>query len=150
MIAHRSDSLAQREAEELIRAGVVELIGLSLAPRSFDLPNGSRIAVDGTDAHGEVFVEIFARQGRLKGAQFHKVARDALKLITLTKGRQGVRRIVAFGDAEAAACVTGRSWLSEALTSWNVEVMVVDLDEAVRDGLRAAQARQVMVNSPGT
>lgn len=148
MNAHRSDSLAQREVEQLIRVGVAELVGLPLAPRSFELPNGSRVDVDGADANGEVFVEIFARQGRLKGAQFHKVARDALKLITLTKDWEGVRRIIAFGDGEAAACVRGSSWLSEALTSWNVEVVVVDLDQTVRDGIQAAQARQVMINPP--
>ncbi len=70
--------------------GVAELVGLPLAPRSFELPNGSRVDVDGVDANGEIFVEIFARQGRLKGAQFHKVARDALKVITLTKDWEGV------------------------------------------------------------
>lgn len=149
MTVHRSDSLAQREAEPLIRAGVEKLVGVTLSPKSFELPNGSRVDVDGADDNGVVFVEIFARQGGLKGAQFHKVARDALKLITLTKNREGARRIIAFGDEEAAACVSGRSWLAEALTSWNVEVMVVDLDPAVRDGVRAAQARQVMVNASG-
>jgi hypothetical protein len=63
-----------------------------------------------------------------------------------TKGRDGARRIIAFGDPEAAACVTGKSWLAEALTTWEVEVLVVELDEEDRAGLRAAQARQVMAN----
>lgn len=119
---------------------------MPLTPGSLDLPNGARVDVDGIDEEKVVFVEIFARQGRLRGAQFHKVARDALKLITLTKGREETRRIIAFGDAEAAACVTGKSWLAEALATWNIEIMVVELDENVRAGLHAAQARQVMVN----
>jgi hypothetical protein len=60
-----------------------------------------------------VLVEVFAHQGRLKGGQFHKVARDALKLITLARSREASRLILAFGE-EAAACVIGRSWLAEA------------------------------------
>jgi hypothetical protein len=144
--AHRSDSLVQREAEPLIRAGVEKAVDRSLAHTSLRLANGARVDVDGVDVDETVFVEIFAKQGRLRGAQFHKVARDALKLITLTKGRDGARRIIAFGDAEAAACVTGKSWLAEALSTWEVEVLVVELDEEVRAGLRAAQARQVMAN----
>jgi hypothetical protein len=148
--AHRSDSLEQREAESLIRAGVeAALDGTPLAPRSLKLPNGARLDVDGVDANETIYVEIFAKQGRLRGAQFHKVARDALKLITLTRGRADVRRIIAFGDDEAAACVTGKSWLAEALMTWQVEVLVVDLDDDVRAGLRGAQARQVMINPAG-
>ena len=119
----------------------------ALSPSSLKLPDGARVDVDGVDRDRTTFVEIFAKQGRLRGAQFHKVAPDALKLVTVTKGREDARRIIAFGDDEAAACVTGKSWLAEALATWGVEVMVVDLDDDdVRAGLRAAQARQVMVN----
>jgi hypothetical protein len=106
--------------------------------------------VGGVAPDESVFVEVFAHQGRLKGAQFHKVARDALKLITLGRSRAGSKIIIAFGDPDAAACVTGASWLSEALSSWEIEVLIVDLDDPVRAGLRDAQVRQVMVNpSPG-
>jgi hypothetical protein len=95
-----------------------------------------------------VLVEIFAHQGRLKGAQFHKVARDALKLITLRRSRPSARLIIAFGDPDAAGCVTGASWLAEALSTWEIEVLVVNLDDTVRAGLREAQVRQLMVNPP--
>jgi hypothetical protein len=91
-------------------------------------------------------VEIFAHQGRLKGAQFHKVARDALKLITLGRSRSGSKLVIAFGDADAAACVTAKSWLAEALRTWEIDVFVVSLTDEVRAGLRSAQARQIMVN----
>jgi hypothetical protein len=144
---HRSDSLEQREAEPLIRSGVeAALGGTTLTPTTLTLPNGARVDVDGVDDEQRVFVEIFAKQGRLRGAQFHKVARDALKLITITKDRPETRRIVAFADQQAADCVLGKSWLAEALTTWGIEVLVVELDEEIRAGLRAAQARQVMMN----
>jgi hypothetical protein len=107
----------------------------------------ARVDVDGVAPDESVLVEVFAHQGRLKGAQFHKVARDALKLITLRRSRNDSRLILAFGDADAAACVSGNSWLAEALRTWGIEVLDVDLDDEVRTGLRVAQARQVMVNS---
>lgn len=143
---HQSDSLEQRTAEPLILAGVAKMVGVELTPRSLRLDGGARVDIDGVAPDESVFVEIFAHQGRLKGAQFHKVARDALKLITLARSRAGSKLIIAFGDPDAAACVTGASWLAEALCSWGIEVLVVGLDDAVRAGLRDAQLRQVMVN----
>lgn len=117
------------------------------APATLKLAGGARVDVDGVADDRSVFVEVFAHQGRLRGGQFHKVARDALKLITLRREHPGARLIVAFGDETAAACVTGRSWLAEALRTWGVEVLVVDVGADVRAGLVAAQARQVMVNA---
>lgn len=143
----RSSSTEQQAVEPLVRAGVEKAIGLTLAPKSLRLAGGARVDVDGVDQDETVFVEIFAKQGALRGAQFHKVARDALKLITITADRpHQTRRILAFADEAAAACVTGKSWLAEALKTWRIDVLVVELDEQVRAGLRAAQVRQVMVN----
>jgi len=85
-------------------------------------------------------------RGRLKGAQFHKVARDALKLVTLKRSRPTARLVVAFADDAAAGCVTGRSWPADALRTWGIDMLVVEIDDDVRAGLRAAQIRQVMVN----
>jgi len=106
------------------------------------LKEGARVQVDGVAPDESVLVEVFAHHGPLKGGQRHKVANDALKLATLGKTRPDSRLIIAFGDAEAAKDVRGKSWLSEALRAWNVEVVVVDLDEGVRAGLRAAQVQQ--------
>ncbi len=149
-MTHQSDSHEQRRAEPLILAGVSAVVGVELAPRSLRLAGGARVDVDGVAPDESVLVEIFAHQGRLRGAQFHKVARDALKLITLGRTRTGCRLIVAFADSDAAACVSARSWLAEALRTWGVEVFVVEIDEDVRAGLRSAQVRQVMVNPTAT
>lgn len=148
-VAHPSDSHEQRSAEALILRAVSAAVGAELVPRSLRLDAGARVDVDGVSSDESIIVEVFAHQGRLKGAQFHKVARDALKLITLGRSRNASRLIIAFGDADAAACVSASSWLAEALRTWGVEVMAVDLDEDVRTGLRAAQVRQVMVNPTG-
>lgn len=109
---------------------------------------GARIDVDGVDEQHSVFVEVFAHQGRLKGSQIHKVARDALKLITLGRQYQAAQLVIAFGDSVAAAQVMGSSWLAEALRTWGVRVTLVELEEDVRLSLSAAQARQVMINPP--
>jgi hypothetical protein len=147
-VAHDSDSHEQRCAEPLILAGVSAAVGVELTPRLLRLDGGARVDVDGVATDESVLVEIFAHQGPLKGGQLQKVARDALKLITLARSREQSRLIIAFGDSDAAACVSGASWLAEALRVWRVEVLVVVLDDDVRAGLRAAQARQVMVNPP--
>ena len=146
-VAHQSDSQAQRLAEPLILAGAAQELGVALAPTKLQLDGGARVDVDGVDPDQNVFVEVFARQGKLKGAQFHKVARDALKLITIARDRPDARIAIAFGSHEAADCVRNRSWLSEALTTWNIRVIVVELEEAVRDSILAAQARQIMINA---
>lgn len=113
---------------------------------SLSLPDGPHVDIDGAARDRSVLVEVFAHQGRLRGAQFDKVARDALKLITIARQHPDARLMLAFGDEAASACVTGKSWLAEALRTWGVEVMVVSLEEEVRAGLVAAQARQVMTN----
>ncbi len=102
--------------------------------------------VDGVDAEKTVFVEIFAHQGPLKGGQKHKVATDALKLITLGRGRPEAQLILAFADEVAAAFATKGTWMAEALAAWVVKVYVVELEGSVSDGIRAAQVRQEMVN----
>jgi hypothetical protein len=107
-MAHLNDSDAQRQAEPLILGLVAATLGVVLKPRSLQLPGGARVDIDGVADDESVFVEVFAHQGPLKSGQLHKVARDALKLITLARTRDDPRLIIAFGDAEAARYVTGR------------------------------------------
>lgn len=145
---HQSSSHEQRAADPVILAGAAAQLGVDLAPATLTLTGGARVDVDGVAADRSAFVEVFAHQGRLRGGQFHKVARDALKLITLGREHPEARLAVVFGDAEAAACVTGASWLAEALRTWRVDVLVVDVDDELRTLLTAAQERQRMVNPP--
>lgn len=143
---HLSDSAEQRAVEPVLLADIGRRIGHVLTPRTLKLGGGARVDVDGVADDESVLVELFAHQGRLRGGQFHKVARDALKLITLRRDYPDARLVLGFADPEAAACVTGASWLSEALQTWEIEVFVTNLDDERRDALQAAQARQVMIN----
>ena len=151
-MAHKSNSEEQQAAEPIILAGAAAQLGVNLAPAALKLPGGAQVRVDGVADDGSVLVEVFAHQGLLRGAQFHKVARDALKLITVARGRGfGTRLVIAFGDVAAADCVTGKSWLAEALRTWDVEVVVVDIEDELRATVASAQLRQIMVNpaAPG-
>jgi len=135
------DALEYRRAEPIVLALVAERLGVKLGPAAMQLAGTARVDVDGVDEDRSVFVEVFAHVGRLKGGQRHKVSNDALKLITLGREHPNARLVVAFADAEAAAFVIGRSWLAVALRSAGIEVVVADIDNALRDDLRAAQKR---------
>jgi hypothetical protein len=145
-MAHQSDSAVQREAEPLIRNEIETLVGKKLSPMTVMLDSGAPVQVDGVDADQTIFVEIFAHQGALRGGQRHKVATDALKLITLGRSRPKAQLIIAFADSAAAAHATKGTWLSEALATWDIKVYVVELEAGMRDGIKVAQARQVMAN----
>ncbi|MEA2188298.1 MAG: hypothetical protein QOK16_3309 [Solirubrobacteraceae bacterium] len=140
MIDARAPAAAAR-----IQDGAREL-GARLSPATLVLDGGARVDVDGADVDRTTSVETFARQGRLKAGQYKKVAWDALKLITIAQARPDAVLALGFASQEAADCVTGKSWLSEALRAWGIKVIVVDLDQAVRDSILLAQARQIMVN----
>lgn len=144
---HASDSTAQSDAEPLILAAVAEQVGVALEPRRLTLPGGATADVDGVAPDESVLVEVFARQGALKGGQRGKIARDTLKLITLGQHRPAARLILALADEAAAKPLKGKSWLAEALATFEIEVLLVSLDAEVRAGIRAAQVRQVMVNT---
>jgi hypothetical protein len=97
----------------------------------------------------EVLVEAYARIGPLKGGNFHKVARDALKLLTVRElAAPDARLILLFADEAAAASIGPRSWLRKAFDEHAIEVHVADIDDALRDTILQAQARQRMVNPP--
>jgi hypothetical protein len=93
-------------------------VGKELRSSTITLASGAKVQVDGADFGESVFVEIFADHGRLKGGQRHKVATDALKLITLGRSRPDAQLTIAFADEEAAAYATRGTWMAEALASW--------------------------------
>ncbi len=142
----QNDSSEQQAAEAMIRRRVAEFLGTTLEPKRLTLGAGAGIQVDGVAPDNLAFVEIRARQGALKGGQKHKVANDALKLITLRRDYPDARLAIVFADELAADYATKGTWMAEALAAWNVEVIVVEIDEEVRAGVRAAQVRQEMVS----
>jgi len=135
----------QREAERVLLDLLGERLGLRLDPARITIPSGARVEIDGTDSARSVLVECWAHQGPPKAAQKHKVLSDALKLTWIaTTVYPRPRLILCMSDPAAAApfSVGARSWASQALADLGVEVAVVELPEATRAAILAAQHRQ--------
>jgi anti-sigma28 factor (negative regulator of flagellin synthesis) len=128
---HRSDSAIQRAAESVILAKVSEHFAAAITPKVLTLPSGARVEVDGAAPDLPVFVEVFARQGTLKGGQQKKVCQDALKLITIGRTHPNAQLVIAFADEDAAADASRGTWVAEALATWAVQVLIVDLIPSV-------------------
>lgn len=140
---HASDSLAQRDAELLIVAGLSARIGVPLSKTSVPSGNGGRVELDGADADFKVLVEAYAHQGALRGAQPKKLATDALKLSWIGRRIGAHRLILAVADAQVEAYLRRpTAWLTQALEDLGIEIICVDLDEATAETLRAAQEMQ--------
>lgn len=145
---HLSNSAVQVTAEAKIIAEVAASRGISLIskPGKITLTGGVHIEVDAATADGTVVVEAYARQGKLKGAQPKKIAQDILKLALLKRepAREHTEAIVAFASQQAYDSISG--WLRRAADAFDVQLVVVDLPQDLRDQILEAQSRQVMVN----
>jgi hypothetical protein len=114
-----------------------------LAKRTFPLPDGGRIEVDGVNDDPPILCEAWAHQGPAKSAQKHKVMTDALKLLYAAKLMGGKPRLILlFGDEAAAAHLRGRSWMGQVLKGNGIEIQVVSLPEPIRARILKAQERQ--------
>jgi hypothetical protein len=150
----QSDSKPQRDAEVIILAALGRLLGLVFvkAPRILVGPGTAWVEIDGATADLSVLVEVYARQGTLKGGQPKKIAQDILKLALVKRNVKygNARTIVAF--ASRAAHDSIRGWLREAAAEFGVELVLVDVADSpdLVAGLIAAQDRQKMVNQTGS
>lgn len=104
------------------------------------------IEVDARSEDGHLFVEAYARQGALRGAQLKKIGQDILKLALLRHqaAHARARFVIVFASSEARDSVRG--WLRYAAEQFGVELRVVALPDGMREQILAAQQRQVMVN----
>ena len=139
------DSSEQQAAESLIVGAVSQLVGVELGPERLTLASGSWMMLDGVAFAPPVFCEAWAHVGKAKPGQQKKVMTDALKLVVARASvsvGEDCRAILAFCDQEAASHFQGQSWMAEALRQLEVEVVVVDIPRAVREGVLRAQVRQ--------
>jgi hypothetical protein len=144
--SHPSDSKVQVAAEAPVLAALGKSLGLALEQKAAIVLGGEEVRPDGVDADRTVFVEVFARIGKMKPGQRHKVSTDALKLLAIREAYPQARLILAFVDDAAAASVSG--WRAATLAANGIEIRTVDLDPAGRAAIEAAQARQKMAPSP--
>lgn len=146
-MTHLSDSAVQREAEATIVERLGADLGLALiAGGRIPVGENAHVQVDARSEADDVLVEVYARQGSLKGAQLKKVGQDVLKFALLRQSDAWVdsRMILAFASSEAKDSVRG--WVAEAARAFEVMLVVVELPADVGDRIRSAQQRQVMVN----
>lgn len=146
MTDHKSDSSEQQNAERYILESLATELSASFNP-SAQFPIDTQIEPDGIDPTNKIIVEVYARVGSLKGAQYHKIKGDVLKLALI--GEQAGsewRRILCFTSKEAAAYVLGNSWVASAVEHFGIEVMVVPLSDKHESLVLSAQDRQRMVN----
>ncbi|TCJ23796.1 hypothetical protein E0W80_09565 [Microbacterium sp. PI-1] len=139
---HASDSAEQRAAERAIVAAVAEQLGVALAPARIAIDD-AHVEIDGASSDRTVLVEAYARIGALKGAQPRKLATDAFKLAWAGRKRGATRLILAVADETAAGYLRRPgAWLTAAIRDAGIEVVVAGLDDATRQSILAAQARQ--------
>jgi hypothetical protein len=77
----------QRQAEVDIVTALAadQSLKLNSKPGRVTLRGGVWVEVDARSDNGSVFVEAYARQGELKGAQLKKIGQDILKLALLSQ-----------------------------------------------------------------
>ncbi len=121
-------------------------IDLLQKPGRIKLSGGVYIEVDAATPDGGIVVEVYARQGALKGSQLKKIAQDILKLALLKREirHAHMEAVLAFASQEAHDSISG--WLGQAAVAFEVDFVVVDIPTWLREKIRAAQERQVMVN----
>jgi len=149
-MAHPSDSADQRVAERATLSALEALWGTSFVTGTIVLVEAG-VAPDGVDLDRKVVVEVYARVGKLKPAQCHKVRADLFKLAYLRKLLGPEWRVVfCFVDPQAASFLMGKSWAAQAALAFGVEVVVQELPPDLRERVMAAQLRQRMTNAtPG-
>ncbi|MDD9965550.1 MAG: hypothetical protein OXR73_04945 [Myxococcales bacterium] len=139
--SHPSTSGAQLAAEAQIRTALARKLNLvfEAQPRALD---GLRL-----DAYSpgppHVLVEIFARIGRSKPGQVKKLSRDMAKLLLAEHRLAGepCRKVIAVMDRAAVAHFE-RGWDGEFARTFDIETVVVAVDQSVHGAVAAAQRRQ--------
>lgn len=144
---HLSDSAVQRAAEAVIVHRLAAELGVPLQSGGrVPVGGGAYVEVDARSDDGAVFVEAYARQGALKGAQLKKIGQDILKLALLRRQPEylNARAIIVFASEEARSSIRG--WVAQAAIEFGVDLRTIEVPDELREQVRAAQQRQVMVN----
>lgn len=137
---HGSRSDEQQKAEPVILAALSARLCKRLDPARIEIGDGASVEPDGVDADRSVFVEVYARQGKLVGGQLKKVAQDILKFSILRRDFPDADLVLAFASIEAMDSIRG--WLRVAAERHRIRFEHVPLPEDLVVGILAAQDRQ--------
>lgn len=147
----KSSSIEQIRAEEQIFALVEQALQTKFEknPKLFLSNNAYTYIQPDFYSHKDCIIgEIFAHVGKPKKAQDNKIANDILKMLLLEKveGKKYRKIIVVCDDAELKK-LKGLSALSESIRQFDIELLYVPIDHALREMLIKAQDRQKMTNA---
>ena len=137
------DSAEHRSAEAEMLAVFGARLGVTLAGKTYPIPGGAKLQIDGVSERPPILCEACAHQGSPKAGQKRKIIADAFKLVYADKllGRT-FRKVILLADEDAAAAFKGQTWVAAAFERLGVEGAVVNLLAETRAGLQAAQVRQ--------
>ena len=136
---HLSSSTVEAEAELIMLKHLGKDEGVELKETGIAY-NGAKMLIDGVDSDRTIFVEAFARMGRLKDGQQKKVAIDALKFVALKTENPDARFVLAFADQKASDSVVG--WVRAVLDEHGIKRVVVPIPKTLERKLLATQANQ--------
>ncbi len=138
------DSTTQSQAEAVIRAELEKKLGLMPDSLTDNRPNslGTLILNGFQDGERPICVEIWAHQGKAKSAQQAKVMKDFCKLLLAEKRlAKYCRKIFAVCDEEAISHLKN-SWQGEFAKAFDIEFLVVAIDDSIKQEIRHAQKKQ--------
>ncbi|MER0305046.1 hypothetical protein ABRZ88_10675 [Vibrio vulnificus] len=147
MTKHASDSSEQQTAVAYILQALALKRGFMFCGDN-KLPIDLGVKPDAIDVKNKVVVEVYARVGELKGAQLHKVKGDILKLLLIQEHLgENWRKVLCFASEDAAKYAKGKSWVAKAVSTFGIEVEVIELPVDIRENVLGAQKRQIMTNA---
>ena len=144
---HKSSSHVQVQAENIIFDKVEQLLNVKLEKnKSIPLAN-AHIEPDFYSSEFAIVGEIHAHIGKPKPAQSHKIANDILKMLLLEKvsGRE-YRKILVVCDVTEKKSLEGKSSLAETIRQFGIEILYIELDDAIKKQILDAQETQKMTN----
>ncbi len=140
---HPSDSTEQQLAHKEILQLLNQQHNLNLVSKKV-LINDTLFQVDGYSDNPPILCEIYSRIGKMKVAQHNKIGKDILKMLLIEKMQNKTfRKIIVFADQEASSSFSGgESWYSKLKDHFNIEIIVIDVPQELKESLINAQKRQ--------
>lgn len=137
------ESREQQEAESWLMSRLSKKLGIKLEKRRLRLDGGSWLELDGLCESPLVLCEAWAHIGSPKSAQKNKVMADTLKLLFVNELFKTVgKRILIFGDNQAASHFQGKSWMAQCLKRNDITIEIIELPHELKTKVLAAQKRQ--------
>lgn len=143
MTREPGDSSEQQEAQQWLLAALSAKLGVWVVKKRWQLDGGSWAELDGFAESPLILCEAWAHVGAPRSAQKDNVMTDAFKLLFVSShlGKDS-RRILLFGDHEAAKHFQGNSWMAGCLRRYGIEVHVVEMSAELKAKVKNAQKRQ--------